>query len=509
MPKTIVMQKRILTPKLFVIQNEEINSVDISERMLVGRQTNENHVDISLNAPFVSRKHGELGKDDKGYYYIDTGSANGTYLNCEKLKSYEKKYLTDGDVLHIFSTTYNTDGEFVAFIFSTDYPDKWCCEEILLSKEVAEINIGRAGSKNLLISDDMVSANHASFFIAKSGWAITDHNSTNGVYLNNRRLNKAKYLKVGDCVRIVNTIFVFLGNKILYQKNLTNPRSQGDTSAPRYITGDTLDIRISERSVWQRAKKLMLLQNINMKINAGEMVLILGGSGAGKTTFMNAVMGYEKAEGKILHGGTDIYEDFESMKYKIGFVPQQDLLRVSDTVYDTLKNAAEMKLPSSIKKDERTKRIETVLNTLGLSRERDSLVSKLSGGQKKRLSIAVEYIADPSLFFLDEPDSGLDGVMARALMENLRNIACEGKIVMVISHGPDRASDLFDKVIVLAKSVKDNCGHLAFFGTVAEAYKFFDTDTLEGVVRRINREDEGGDGMSDYYIQKYDNRINN
>lgn len=97
--------------------------------------------------------------------------------------------------------------------------------------------------------------------------------------------------------------------------------------------------------------------------------------------------------------------------------------------------------------------------------------------------------------------------MARALMDNLRHIADEGKIVMVISHGPDRAADLFDKVIVLAKSVQDNCGHLAYFGTVSGAYEFFDTDTLEGVVRRINREDEGGDGMSDYYIQKYSNQI--
>lgn len=251
----------------------------------------------------------------------------------------------------------------------------------------------------------------------------------------------------------------------------------------------------------------MLLQNINMRINAGEMVLILGGSGAGKTTFMNAVMGYEKAEGRIMHGSTDIYEDFESMKYKIGFVPQQDLLRGSDTVYDTLENAAEMKLPSSLGKARRGERIESVLGALGLSRERDSLVSKLSGGQRKRLSIAVEYIADPSLFFLDEPDSGLDGVMARTLMENLRHIADEGKIVMVISHGPDRAADLFDKVIVLAKSAADNCGHLAFFGSVREAHEFFDTDTLEGAVRRINREDEGGDGMSDYYIQRFAERM--
>ena len=88
-------------------------------------------------------------------------------------------------------------------------------------------------------------------------------------------------------------------------------------------------------------------------------------------------------------------------------------------------------------------------------------------------------------------------------MENLRTIADQGKIVMVITHGPDRAVDLFDKVIVLAKSIEDNCGHLAFFGSVPQAFSFFECDSLEGVVRRINRKDEGGDGLSDHYIQKY------
>lgn len=107
----------------------------------------------------------------------------------------------------------------------------------------------------------------------------------------------------------------------------------------------------------------------------------------------------------------------------------------------------------------------------------------------------------PSLFFLDEPDSGLDGIMARSLMEKLRDIANEDKIVMVISHAPDRTAELFDKIIVLAKSEKDNIGHLAFFGTVPEAFSFFETDSLEGVVKRINRKDENGDGLSDIYIE--------
>lgn len=224
----------------------------------------------------------------------------------------------------------------------------------------------------------------------------------------------------------------------------------------------TLSVYIEERNVWQRFKKKTLLKDINLTIGNGEMVLILGGSGAGKTTFMNAVMGYEKAKGAVVYENRDIYEEYEQMKYEIGFVPQQDLLRDTDTVCETLKNAARLRMPSSVGEGRRLERVEEVLELLGLNPEKDSLVSKLSGGQRKRLSIAVEFISNPRLFFLDEPDSGLDGIMARSLMENLRQIADSGKIVMIITHGPDRAADLFDKVIVLAKSTKDQCGHLAF-----------------------------------------------
>ncbi|MBR2714770.1 MAG: FHA domain-containing protein [Ruminococcus sp.] len=508
MSNTVLLQKQNLSPKLFVIYKNKIHDVDFNRPLALGRRTDESKPDLCFDLRFVSRTHGEFSKDDLGYFYVDLGSTNGTYLNGVKLNKNEKAYLKDSDVLHIYSAGFDSDKQFIAIVFATDYFSKWETVAVPLSDSIAEINIGRSGEKNLLVDECTVSANHASFFVANKGWAIIDHSSTNGVFLNNNRLSSPKYLKVGDCVKISNLLFVYLEDKLLYQKRVEDDviEKEKPEKARVISSNDALDIRIVQRSVWQRTKKLMLLQDINMRVESGEMVLILGGSGAGKTTFMNAVMGYEKAEGKIMHGDTDVYEDFESMKYKIGFVPQQDLLRGSDTTYDTLENAAQMKVPH-LKGEKRKERISEVLNELGLTRESQSLVSKLSGGQRKRLSIAVEYIADPSLFFLDEPDSGLDGVMARALMENLRDIANEGKIVMVISHGPDRAADLFDKVIVLAKSVKDNCGHLAYYGTVDGAYRFFDTDTLEGVVRRINREDEGGDGKSDFYIEKYSKLI--
>ena len=495
--KTVLMTEKTLQPMLLVIDNGKMKLYPLRGKMRFGRVTANNTTEIPVTAPYVSRAHGEFGREFDGTcYYIDN-SRNGTYVNGKMMPLGERIVLQNGDNLCISNGRTDSGAEFVTVIFTTDYPESFTLEKISLDKNVAEINIGRNGKDGVALHDNTVSANHASFFAAQDGWAVIDHRSTNGVFHNNHRIRSPHYLKVGDCVRISNIHFIYTGSALWFQKPKTN------AAAAKLGPNTPLNIRIVERSVWQRAKKLMLLQNINMTINSGEMVLILGGSGAGKTTFMNAVMGYEKATGKIMHGATDIYEDFESMKYKIGFVPQQDLLRGSDTVYNTLQNAADMKLPANMPVSAKEAQIEKMLNTLGLKPEKQKLVSKLSGGQRKRLSIAVEYIADPSMFFLDEPDSGLDGVMSRALMENLRTIANENKIVMVISHGPDRAADLFDKVIVLAKSTKDNCGHLAFFGSVEDAFEFFETDSLEGVVRRINRPDEGGDGKADFYIEKY------
>lgn len=288
-------------------------------------------------------------------------------------------------------------------------------------------------------------------------------------------------------------------------------RGHLSAATPRRFSGrlpgrDVLKIAIRERSVRNLLHKKVLLKDISLDVCTGEMVLILGGSGAGKTTFMNAVMGYEPADGTISFKGMNVYEEYEKMKYMIGFVPQQDLMRDNDTVYETLKNAGEMKLPASTDTDQLEKRVIEVLGLMGLEAEKTNLVKKLSGGQRKRLSIAQEYIGNPTLFFLDEPDSGLDGGMAKSLMEKLRTIADSQKIVMLISHQPDRTAELFDKVIVLAKSNSEGCGRLAFFGSVEETKAFFGVDALEKVVQKINRKDEGGEGLSDYFIQKFAER---
>ena len=268
------------------------------------------------------------------------------------------------------------------------------------------------------------------------------------------------------------------------------------------ILDEGLTVNLKDRHVKEFFHKKYLLKDIHMAIPQGHMVLLLGGSGAGKTTFLNAVNGYEKADAKVSLNGKDMYSDYKKMQYEVGFVPQQELVRGKDTVEKTLLDTARLRLSKDIPKEARRKRVEEVMEIFGLTPLKDSLVEKLSGGQKKRLSISMEILSNPSLFILDEPDSGLDGVMARELFLELRRIADTGKIVIVITHTPDRVIDLFDDVIVLAKD-SSRTGRLAFYGSVADAREFFGRQTMEQIVKSINQKEEGGDGLADEYVLKY------
>ena len=507
MSKTLFyFQENFYEAMLFVFdENSKMSKHPIEGVCVIGRKSSQYTPSVALTSSIISRSHGEITCVNERYFYYDHNSTNGTYVNGELIGKNSPTHklaveIKDGDVLSFdIISNGKHHPERVTAIFTTSLSKQVKWKKISLSKDIAEISIGRSSQSGLNLNNDMISEKHASFFGSQNGWVIIDHQSKNGVYVNGKRINAPQYLRNGDVVRIVNAFFVFYENALLFCEEPTKESTQSHNDSNKKLT-----INITERSVFQRFKKIALLQDINLTISSGEMVLILGGSGAGKTTFINAVMGYEKAHGKITYDNTDIYEEYEQMKYEIGFVPQQDLLRGSDTVYDTVSNAAEMKLPKSLSAEEREKQIASVLEELGLSRERNTLVSKLSGGQRKRLSIAVEFIANPSLFFLDEPDSGLDDIMGRGLMENLRAIADKGKIIMIITHSPERAGDLFDKVIVLAKSTKDNCGHLAFYGSTKEAMEFFDVSEYKGIVKKINRPDENGEGMADYYIEKYE-----
>ena len=274
------------------------------------------------------------------------------------------------------------------------------------------------------------------------------------------------------------------------------------SSGSATVMDEGLTVNLKERTATEFFQKKVLLRDIHMNIPQGHMVLLLGGSGAGKTTFLNAVNGYEKANAEVLLNGTNMYKQYRKMQYEVGFVPQSEMMRGKDTVLNTLLDAAKLRLPVDITAKQRRERVEGVMEIFGLKPVKNNLVEKLSGGQKKRLSISMEFISNPSLFILDEPDSGLDGVMARELFVQLRKIADAGKIVIVITHTPDRVIDLFDDVIVLAKD-SARTGRLAWYGSIEKAREFFGREKMEQIVKSVNRKEEGGDGLADDFVMKY------
>ena len=428
---------------------------------------------LQLEYSFLDTEQADIYTRDGKWYYRNLSEESFTFVgghNCQKGQEVE---LLDGYVIRIFNERMLTAIFFENYVSARD----WRFLNIDTKPHVVEIAGKDKDNKEVTLS----------FSFEGGHWTMNEFLAEevlhNGVPVH----DKVKIL-IDDVIQIGDTRFIFEGSGLVY-------------GYP--IQENSLSIRIDERAVHSMLGKVKLLEDIDLDIEPGNMVLILGGSGAGKSTFVNAVTGYEKADATIREGDVDYYRDYGQVKHRIGFVPQDNLMRPQDTVGSTVKNAADLRLPKDMSAEEKQRRIAAVLETFGLTGKEKELVAKLSGGQKKRLSICMEFVASPSLFILDEPDSGLDGIMATELMENLRLIACQGRTVMVITHAPDRVAHLFDRVIVLAKSSQTHVGQLAFYGGIQEARDFFGVDTLEKMVELINAKNEGGKGRADEFIAKY------
>lgn len=434
---------------------------------------------LTLDYPFLAKEQGRFFREDGRWFYENQAENGFTSAAGTILRKGERQQLKDFSVIRI------ADDKMLTILFR---------ENAAVSAEWKSIGLDSSSDHRVKIVDAADEGKPEEeqdsliLCLENGRWNIQEFHS-NQIYLNGERITQPVKLQIDSVLAVGDTLFFFEGSRLIYNV----PEAE---AAP-------LSIFIDERAVHSHFRKHVLLKDIYLEIEPGNMVLILGGSGAGKTTFVNAVTGYEKAKAQIRSGKVDFYRDYKDVKYQIGFVPQADLLRGEDTVAATLMNAAQMRLPSGVSDSEKEKRVRDTLALFGLEELAGFPVSKLSGGQRKRLSICVEYISDPSLFILDEPDSGLDGVMARELMERLKTISREGKIVMVITHQPDRAADLFDKVIVLAKGGEQRVGQLAFYGTVPQCRAFFGVNTMEQVVKSVNAVSEGGLGEADYFIAKY------
>ena len=444
---------------------------------------------LTLNCEFLGVPQFQIIQNAHDWQFLSFNLKNKTYINGKEVTSVDPVMIKHRSLIRVADGTRSQ-----VFIFENKYDEHVEWKSIQLTAKNKPITIYSSEALRQLSSSPIREIDHnlyphAVFERSGSGLKVTDVNINHGITVNGTKIDGKANLNVYDIICIGSTTFVYLPGRLVY-------------NLPAGFRKNLI-INIEERKVnvsWH--KKKILLKDINLTIEPGQLVLLLGGSGCGKTTFINAVTGYEPAKAKVLNGGVDVYENYNQMKYEIGVVPQQDLLRGTDTVYKTLHDSALLRLPTYYSHREINQRVNEVLEDFALTNQRRSLVKDLSGGQRKRLSIACEYIGDPSLFILDEPDSGLDGVIARELMERLRGIADSGKIVLVITHTPDRVIDLFDHIIVLAKD-SSRIGRLAYYGTIDGAREFFGKQKMEDIVKAVNSKEEGGEGRADELIRQY------
>ncbi|OBG59923.1 ABC transporter ATP-binding protein [Mycobacterium sp. E2989] len=301
------------------------------------------------------------------------------------------------------------------------------------------IKIGRANDNDIVIPEVLASRHHATLVPTPHGTEIHDNRSINGTFVNGARVDSA-VLHDGDVVTIGNIDLVFAGGTL----------ARRDESATATRTGG-LDVR---GVTWTIENNKTLLDDISLGAQPGTLTAVIGPSGAGKSTFARLVAGYtHPTRGTVAFEGHNVHAEYASLRSRIGMVPQDDVVHGQLTVQQALMYAAELRLPPDTTKDDRAQVVARVLEELEMTQHLHTRVDKLSGGQRKRASVALELLTGPSLLILDEPTSGLDPALDRQVMTMLRQLADAGRVVLVVTHSLTYL-DVCDQVLLLAPGGK-------------------------------------------------------
>ncbi|GAA2771059.1 FHA domain-containing protein [Streptomyces showdoensis] len=316
------------------------------------------------------------------------------------------------------------------------------------------VRIGRAPDNDLVVDDLTVSRRHAELRAAPDGtYWIHDLGSHNGTFLNGSPVDHAR-VTAEDIVGIGHCAFCLIGG------NLVEFTDTGEVS---------LDVQELDVTVDHGRKTL--LDGVSFPVGQKCLLAVVGPSGAGKSTLLGALTGQRPADrGTVLYDGRDLYRDYAELRQRIGLVPQDDILHLQLTVRRALSYAAELRFPEDTAAAERRARVDEVIGELGLVERAGQPIHSLSGGQRKRVSVALELLTKPSLLFLDEPTSGLDPGMDRSVMHMLRGLADDGRTVIVVTHSV-LSLDVCDRLLVLAPG-----GRVAYYGPPDETLGFFGFD---------------------------------
>ncbi|MDP7733379.1 FHA domain-containing protein [Mycobacterium paragordonae] len=313
----------------------------------------------------------------------------------------------------------------------------------------ATVSIGRAPENTVVLHDLLVSRRHALLRRSSAGWELIDNHSANGTYVNGTRITRA-LIGPDDIVGI--------GHQLLHLS---------DDRLVEYI--DTGDISYEAAHLHvETANGTVLLDDVSFVLPQRSLLAVVGPSGAGKSTLLGALTGFRPATtGTVRYDDRDLYDNYPELRHRIGFVPQDDILHTPLTVRRALNYAARLRFPQDVTATERQHRIDEVLTELGLAAHADQRIDSLSGGQRKRTSVALELLTKPSLLFLDEPTSGLDPGYEKSVMQTLRTLADDGRSVVVVTHNIAHLN-MCDRLLVLAPG-----GRLAYFGPPQQALAYF------------------------------------
>ena len=434
----------VIPPRLVINEaGKEPRIITLSQdRLRIGRQEDN---EIFLDNRFVSRRHAELERRGQDYYIIPSSNvSNPLLLDGQPVMSATR--LQNGDKIRVGGYA---PGEMVTIDYLSPASEG---DQTIKFTENRTITIGREQGNTIVLPAPAVSRYHAEIEKVGQRYRVRDLRSSNGTFVNGQPITGETWVQPGDAIQIGSYRFVVADGEL----------SQSDQS-------EGVSVEVIGLNKWV-SKTLNILQDISLHFNPKEFVVVVGQSGGGKSTLVDAISGYRPAtHGRIVINKTiDVYKEFDAIRSTIGYVPQKDIIHMELTVFQALNYAAQLRMPADTTETERLKRVEEVMEDLDLKHRKDIQISRLSGGQQKRVSIGVELLTKPGLFFLDEPTSGLDPGMETELMHLMRRLADQGRTIVMITHATKNVM-LADKVVFLARG-----GYLAWFGPPDEALTYFD-----------------------------------
>ena len=329
------------------------------------------------------------------------------------------------------------------------------------------LTVGRAKTNSVVVEDALASRVHAVLVSTPAGLEVRDNNSSNGTFVNGTLITRAM-LRDGDIVTIGNTDLLATGNTLVPQPAAARTRG---------LTAHGLALTIDGRQ---------LLQDVSFTAKPGTLTAVIGPSGAGKSTLVKLIGGaMPRSAGVVAFDGHDVHAEYASMRSRIGMVPQDDVVHRQLTVEQALHYAAELRLPRDTSADDRRQVVERVLNELELTPHKKTRVDKLSGGQRKRASVAMELLTGPSLLILDEPTSGLDPALDRQVMTMLRRLADAGRVVIVVTHSLTYVG-MCDQILLLAPG-----GKTAFADPPAQIGPVMGSTDWADIFARVSTDPDG------------------